>query len=292
MDLDRLDPKEAGMRLSGRPATPELAWYLESLAVIRNMTGRAEADWRRLVAVARAADPDPWRDALRAMIGQHDAATGAALRKLADDEKALEAQRQTTLLMLAMQLQPLDGPRAEAVMRRAWRLRPGDFFINFALGTFLQDERVPAKELAARRAESERFLTAAIAVRPESGMAHFKLGWALHCNGKLDEAISEYRTAIRLKPDIEWAHNNLGALLSDLGKIAEALPELREAERLMPNAPGVHGNLGLTLARQGKKEESVAEFRKAAQLAHRAGRSAQQPRGSAPGCGKAGGGHG
>ena len=35
---------------------------------------RPEADWRRLVAAARAADPDPWRDALRARVGTNDAA--------------------------------------------------------------------------------------------------------------------------------------------------------------------------------------------------------------------------
>ena len=41
--------------------------------------------------------------------------------------------------------------------------------------------------------------------------------------GKLDEAIAEYREAIRLKPDDAEAHNNLGIALHDQGKLDEAI---------------------------------------------------------------------
>ena len=66
----------------------ELAGYLDDWAFVRRAAGRPEADWRRLVAAARAADPDPWRDALRAKFGSNDADAVAEFRRLADDAKA------------------------------------------------------------------------------------------------------------------------------------------------------------------------------------------------------------
>ena len=76
---------------------------------------------------------------------------------------------------------------------------------------------------------------------------------ALRNQGKLDEAIAEYREAMRLKPDYPEAHNNLGVTLKDQGKLDEAIAEYREALRLKPDTPrptttsacpGVQGKLG------------------------------------------------
>ena len=80
-----------------------------------------------------------------------------------------------------------------------------------------------------------RHLTAAVAVRPGSAMAHTRLGIALATQGKLDEAIAEFREAIRLKPDDAAAHYNLGNALHDHGKLDEAIAECREAIRLKPD---------------------------------------------------------
>jgi hypothetical protein len=49
-----------------------------------------EATWRRLVATARAIDPDPWRDALRKEIGQNNSTVALCL---ASDEKSLLSNR-------------------------------------------------------------------------------------------------------------------------------------------------------------------------------------------------------
>ena len=48
---------------------------------------------------------------------------------------------------------------------------------------------------------------------PDDAAAHYNLGLALGDQGKLDEAVAEYRTAIRLKPDVAEAHSNLGNAL-------------------------------------------------------------------------------
>jgi Flp pilus assembly protein TadD len=54
-------------------------------------------------------------------------------------------------------------------------------------------------------------------------MAHTILGSALRAQGKLDEAVAEYREAIRLKPDDLSAHNCLGGALRAQGKLDETV---------------------------------------------------------------------
>ena len=65
--------------------------------------------------------------------------------------------------------------------------------------------------------------------------------------GKLDEAVAEYRAAIRLKPDYAEAHYNLGIALTDQGKLDEAVAEYRAAIRLQPDYAEAHYNLGIAL---------------------------------------------
>ena len=81
-----------------------------------------------------------------------DPAAVAMLSRLADDAKGVEAQPAWSLVILAMQLQNGigDALRAESVFRRAWKLKPDDFFVNFLLGVSLRDESIPNKEMAAR----------------------------------------------------------------------------------------------------------------------------------------------
>ena len=101
---------------------------------------------------------------------------------------------------------------------------------------------------------------------PTTPTAHYNLGIALHDQGKLDEAIAEYREAIRLKPDYAEAHYNLGIALSDQGKLDEAIAEYREAIRLKPDSADAHNNLGIALQDQGKLDEAIAEYREAIRL--------------------------
>src|SRR5580658_3340382 len=81
--------------------------------------------------------------------------------------------------------------------------------------------------------------------------------------------------SIRLQPDLVVAHYNLGNALSDQGKLEEAVAEFRKAIRLQPDAAAAHYNLGTTLKAQGKLEEAVAEFRKARDNAQRGSELAQ-----------------
>src|SRR5262249_47391816 len=127
---------ESGKWLAARSQPVELAGYLDDWYLIRKHAGRAEADWRHLVEVARAADPDPWRDALRAKVLARDGQAAAEFRRLADDATALDGESAPSLILLARQLNEgaADRERAARVLRRAVSRHPSDFWAHIELG--------------------------------------------------------------------------------------------------------------------------------------------------------------
>lgn len=131
MDLDRLDPKEAGKMIAQRSKPVELASHLDIWALERRRARdkKDTASWQRLFAAANVADPDPLRVALRDQIVSGDR---EPLLRLTADGKSLEAQPVRSLVLLARGLKG-QRERAAQVLRLAWRLDPGDFWVNFEL---------------------------------------------------------------------------------------------------------------------------------------------------------------
>lgn len=68
-----------------------------------------------------------------------------------------------------------------------------------------------------------------LAKSPGSAMAHYLRG---RIEGRADGANRLYRAAIRLDPGFAWPHVALGLSLSGEGRLAEAIPEFREYRRL------------------------------------------------------------
>jgi serine/threonine-protein kinase len=260
IDLDKLDPEEAGRQIGRRSAPVELASYLDDWALMRRGArgNKEEASWRRILGAAQTADPDPWRMSSREQIGRNDR---QALQRLAKDENALKVQPARSLVLLALVVEDQgDRDLAEQVLRRAWRLDPADFWINYELGLAHQREGLAQPE------EAARFFSAAVSLRPRSEGAHNNLGDALNNLGRHDEAIAELREAVRLKPDRPVPHNNLGLALYARARLSEAIAEYREALRLKPDYPSPHTNLGLALIDQGKLDEGIAECSEAVRL--------------------------
>ena len=207
IDFDQLDPETAGKQIARRSEPVELASYLEDWAFQRRSTlGKTdEPSWRRLLVAASAADPDPWRLALRQEIGRQDR---DILQRLAADEKNIAAQPPRSLALLADALSDQgDHGSAKRVLLEAWRITPDDFWVNFALGYWDGD-------LSDGLDDGVRYYSVAVAVRPRSAVARTSLGVALAQQGKLDEAIAELRNAVGLMPELAIAHVNLGAVSS------------------------------------------------------------------------------
>jgi serine/threonine protein kinase/tetratricopeptide (TPR) repeat protein len=215
--------------------------------------------WLR--AVLAAAEPDGWGKQFREAAALKDPAKRrAALEGLADraDVDHLSAR---ALARLGVRLKQA-GAAASAVrlLRRAQARYPADFWVNHGLGNALDALRPPEPS------EAGRYLTAAVALRPDSAVAHVNLGLALQRQGRLDQAVAEYRKALALAPKLLSAHNNLGLALVAQGKLDEAIAELHRAIELNPKFAGVHTNLGLALERQGKLNEAAAAYRRAIEL--------------------------
>jgi tetratricopeptide (TPR) repeat protein len=270
LDLDSMDPREAGARLAGRPATVEIAAALDAWSTIRRVQigrGKDDPSWRRLVGVARAADPDAWRNGLRDLFGRPVAEANMVLKGRAADAEALANQPAASLVLLAAMLRRAgDRDGSAAVLRAAWRRFPGDYWVNSALAVAPGADSGQTWELFPRPDEAVRYLSAALAVHPRSATALRRLGIALSAQGKGDEAIAALREAIRLKPDAANFHIGLSLVLANRGKWDEAASAAREAIRLKPDEAVAHSNLGWDLVEQTRLDEGIAALREAIRL--------------------------
>jgi tetratricopeptide (TPR) repeat protein len=336
IDIDAMGPQAAGAEIKARPkgVALALAAALDDWAAHRRMARPKDTDgWKRLVATAQAADPEPTRDRMRRLWSEPDLkAQRQPLLQLARETNS-RSWPPASLTLLAGALNAAGERDAAAdLLRRGQAEHPGDVWVNYSLARILEQLRPPRTEEAIQfyrvaralrpetahelahalescgrdaeamvvfrdltelrsedgrhwlcmgsllkergdRAGAEKALGNAIKAllerighEPGDQAAHYNLGLALHHQGKLDEAIAEYRVEIRLRPDEPSAHSMLGLALYDQGKVAEAIAECREAIRLKPDYAEGHVNLGNALDDQGKVADAIAEYREAIRL--------------------------
>jgi superkiller protein 3 len=159
-----------------------------------------------------------------------------------------------------------ESDEAIAVFQELTRLRPGNGRHLLCLGGVLQNRGRAQEATAALDAGIVAFRED-IRKRADDARTRGMLGDGLRLQGKLDEAIAEYREVIRLEPDQADAHNWIGAILCDQKhEYGAAAAEFREAIRLEPDNAWAHNNLGNALGYQGKLEAAAAEFREAIRL--------------------------
>ena len=104
---------------------------------------------------------------------------------------------------------------------------------------------------------------AATRINPDHAIGHANLGLALKLQGKLEEAIAEFRAAIRINPHDADAHFHLGDALNGQGKLEEAIAEFRAAIRFDPRDAEAHNQLKIALEKWGERNEAIAEYRPA-----------------------------
>jgi tetratricopeptide (TPR) repeat protein len=255
VDFEALSAEGAGARLRGREVSAAVAAALDDWAAVCRRPPRPDdAKARHLLAVARAADPDEWRDRIRASLAGQDR---AALKGLAADRR-VHALSPATLVPLATILRRVGAAEeAVAVLRRAYARHPDDFWVNFQLAASLMKLAPP------RAHEAARHYTAALVSRPESAAVYLNLGVALQDAGAIDEALAALERATALEPTFALAYNNLGNALARKGRREEAEAAFREAIRLRPNLHEAHYNLGSTLWDMGRPDEALQAFKAA-----------------------------
>jgi tetratricopeptide (TPR) repeat protein len=252
IDVEAMDPKEAGALLRTRSIGVELAAALDDW--VRILRSREKEVWQDRLAVARVADPDPFRDRVREAVARGDR---KALEELAAGDQITDLSAPTLLLMAEV----LEGPgvleRRIALLEKAQQRHPGDFWVNIFLALLSMEP--------AQADEAIRYTSVAVALRPQSSGAYNNLGVALGHKGRRDEAIAQFREAIRLQGNA-LAHNNLGSSLRELGRLDEAVAEYREAIRLKLDWAEPHVNIASILKDKGRLDEAIAELREAIRL--------------------------
>jgi serine/threonine protein kinase/Flp pilus assembly protein TadD len=236
------------------PISPPLGASLQILPALALMD-KDTLDLDRLHDVVRRADPDPWRNRLRAMFLDKDV---KGLIQLAD-EVVEQEQSVATLELMGMTLRAFRATEPAIRILRAAQLRhPSDREISFQLALCCQEANPPRLE------EALRYFTAALALRPRPAI-YYNLGVVLGDLGEIEEAITCMRKALTERPDWLRGHAFLGELLIRKGAGEEAALSLRKVTG--EEAPaGVWYNLGLALMQTNTLAEAEDAFRHALDL--------------------------
>ncbi len=171
---------------------------------------------------------------LRALPGREEEAGKELTAALELDPKLAEAHHQLGNVLKASGRLPEASERLAA----AAALDPNSAAIWLNLG-------VAQLELD-RAADAVTSFRRAVALAPNRAEAHNILGVALLQHGDTTLAETALRDALRLKPAYVAAHNNLARVFRAQGRIGEAIAEFRAALAAAPE-PGTQSNLLYTL---------------------------------------------
>jgi serine/threonine-protein kinase len=265
LDLDRVEPSAVGARLKARTETAEIAAILQAWMIYRRSIwkdGKGSRSWQRLAAVARAIDPDPWRNGVRDLLGQHYTKGIPKVKKLAADTAALERQPAVSLILVARILKEVadDPEAADAVLHLAWRRFPTDFQVNYQIGQYCLAANSQGRP--ERPAEAVAYLMAAVTAQPDHPAGYWMLGLALRHTGKTDEAISCQRKVLVLDPGFSQARVELGAVLQTKGDLEESIRCYQVVLQAEPKNHVAHNSLGAALNAQGKYDDAARAYRK------------------------------
>jgi serine/threonine protein kinase/Flp pilus assembly protein TadD len=249
---EETDAESVAARIHGSAIREQLVAALDDWSLV-TVDARLRA---RLLLIAQRADPDPgWRDRVRDPAVRGDR---RALERLAAEVREVSgAEQPPQLLMTLAGLLKEVGGDPVPLLRTVQRRRPGDFWLNLALGRML---------LESRPAESAAFRRAALVLRPGDSALTFDLGWALCMAHEPGEALSVFRRSIELDPKGSAAHYGRGLALLDLGRPGEALAAFRRSLELDPKGSPAHFGLGRALVYLGRPGEALAAFRRSLEL--------------------------
>jgi TolB-like protein/tetratricopeptide (TPR) repeat protein len=173
-------------------------------------------------------------------------ARAAAARAVQLDDDLAEGHAILGLLRL---LDEWDWKGADAACSRAAQLAPGDSYVHWKRGMYLQyvgrsDEAIRAHRLAER-------------LDPFSLVAIEQAGWPLYYARRFDEAAAQFRRVIVLGPDSHAGHFGLGWVLVQQGQYEEAVAELRRCAALAGRNSLVECSLAYACGMAGRRDEAA-----------------------------------
>jgi tetratricopeptide (TPR) repeat protein len=100
----------------------------------------------------------------------------------------------------------------------------------------------------------------------QSPSDHYVLGIAYWNLGKVDLAISEYKTSLEHNPDFAPSRNNLANIYAHLGKIDLAIEEYKKAILSDPSYEKTYYNFAALYHRRGNLDQAIEYYSKAIQV--------------------------
>ena len=101
---------------------------------------------------------------------------------------------------------------------------------------------------------------------PAKPYPHIFLGISLYWQGRLEEAMAQYRAALDIDPENAQAHQLMGIAHAWKGEVNPALEHFQAAYKKEPNRADVNMNLGSTYGALNDYENSLFHFRRAVEL--------------------------
>ncbi|MFQ5961380.1 MAG: tetratricopeptide repeat protein [Candidatus Methylomirabilales bacterium] len=132
---------------------------------------------------------------------------------------------------------------------------------NLASAYIMKGELERAKPLLAQVLDDPLY--------PTPQFAYFNLARIYERQGKIDEAIEEYKLALDIRPDYVDAHYNLGLLYLQQGRTDLAIEEFTEATRLNPKIAVYQQSLGVAYVRAGRYQEARRAFERVLEVEKR-----------------------
>jgi serine/threonine-protein kinase len=242
IDVDALDDEEAAQRVRDTGIAVELAAALDLWAdCSRRLHGDDSGLWRRLLKLARRADPDPMREQIRDAVARDDL---SELRRIVAgiDGRSTDS---SALVLLQRKLSSTElWPLLRSALREARRARPQDPILHTAI------------------ADGSRSAPAENALRPASSYPLVKLAHFASRRGDWSRGVAYAREALARLPSLP-AFDVLAYALHGIGDHSGAMEAIEAGLRLAPGNSHLLHNQGALLAGLGDVDGSLASFRRA-----------------------------
>jgi len=130
---------------------------------------------------------------------------------------------------------------------------------------------VPAAAVGTRRAlskwrDSETLYSYMIALAPRAGVLKYSLASTLLEQGRLEEALTNFRASATLSPGMPDVHIGEANALLRMGRTHEAISPLNRALQINPDSAIAHNSLGMALAALGALDEAAAHHQDAVRI--------------------------
>jgi tetratricopeptide (TPR) repeat protein len=232
--------------IGSSPARFALIAALDNWALLANDVKHPQV--ARLLELARAVDPDPWRDRFR------DPAVWADREALIQLAKEVDVgQQSATVLVCLGRCLSIRGVHTAALFQGALLSHPRDFWLhlNAALDVPDAGDRIGLAH-------------ATLAIRPRNAVAHEIVAWNLLNRGDWATALVAAKRATEIGPNYARAHITLGRALREKKDLPGAAAAFKRAAEIDPGYGVPYWHLGNLALLQGDVGAAGDAYRKAA----------------------------